>query len=153
MTGRNAHRSNSPRNGMWWLALAVAAVFVAYRLSSPPAASMPDWNSNYDESLRQAKREQKKLLIAFHMRGCPPCTAMERNVLSASKVKESLREFVLARVDAAEDSSLANRLGVIGTPAYAVVDTDGNLIARADGYQPADEFIQFLKHSSQPAAP
>ena len=78
---------------------------------------------------------------------------MNRLVLGTPEVRSALDGYVPIQLNADEHRELANRLGAVGAPTYAVVDAEGRLLAKCDGYQSVSAFVMFLKGSSRsPAA-
>ncbi len=125
-------------------ALAVLYFFVATRSTPVPEG----WGSDFDAALAQAAVEDRNVVIAFNMRGCPPCRAMDRTVLPDPAVRSALEGYIPVRADVDEQRELANRFGVQGTPTYAVVGSDGRLLTKCSGYQPVKTFVGFLELAS-----
>ncbi len=122
--------------------------FVAlYLVATRPAPVLEGWGTDYSSALTEAAADGKKVLVGFYMQRCPPCAAMDRRVLSKPAVKSALAGFVPIRVDVDRQSGLAERFGVLAAPTYAVVDADGRVLARCEGYLPVEKFLKFLEHS------
>lgn len=113
------------------------------------------WQTDYPSAVAQAKRDGKKLLIAFHMHGCPPCRAMAATVLGAEPVTAALQAaYVPVKLDVFANRELAKTYEVTGTPAYMVVDAEsGELLTSAYGYLPVDIFVQFLERGADLTRP
>jgi thioredoxin-related protein len=122
--------------GLYW---------IVGRPVQPPAG----WGADVAVAMNKARAEGRRLLIAFHQPGCPPCAAMDRDVLGDSDVQKAIAPFVPVRVDVQKDSELANQLGVFGTPTYAVVDPDGTMVTRTEGFQPVEAFVRFLERAAR----
>ena len=126
--------------------VAIALVVLYYAVaghSTPPQG----WGSDYAAAIGTASETDRNVVVAFYSKGCPPCAAMDRNVLGSEAVRGELAGFVPVRVDAFQERELANRFGVQGTPTYAVIDPQGRLLARCDGYQPEERFVAFLRQA------
>lgn len=136
------------RLGQWAPVMIAVSAMVLYFLVNRPAPPLPGWQTDYATALSQAAASDRNVLIAFHLERCPPCEQMQRNVLNSDEIAELLEEFVPVRVDAAKERELANRFGVLGTPTYAVVNGDGTLLSRCEGYQPVSDFVSFLSRVS-----
>lgn len=146
-------QSSNPSRGflshprLWLLVLFLGGLYVLL----PSSANIPKgWGVDFDEALAQAVSSNRKLLVAFHMRGCPPCSAMDRTVLGTREVRSAIanKDFIPVRVDVEQHLALANRIGVLATPTYAVIDANGGLLAQCAGYQSSTKFIQFLQRAS-----
>lgn len=126
--------------------VAIAMVVLYYAVagrSTPPQG----WGSDYAAAMGAASETQRNVVVAFYSKGCPPCAAMDRNVLGSEAVRSELAGFVPVRVDAFQERELANQFDVQGTPTYAVVDPQGRLLARCEGYQPVERFVAFLRQA------
>ena len=122
------------------IGLLLALFFVATRPVPPP----PGWGTDYATAFAEAAGANKKLVIAFHMPGCPPCTVMDRTTLKSEAVAQALDAYVPVRVDVSKEVTLANRFGVYATPVYAIVDSQGRLLSRREGAQSVESFVRFL---------
>ncbi len=133
----------------WMLAALVGLALLVF-FSSPGTGSPPEgWGSDPQAALAEAKASGKKVVMGFYLPGCPPCAAMEHEVLPSKPVRASLDGFVPVLVNAISHSDWADRYQVESTPTYVVTDADGNLLARRLGYQSASEFVAFVRASVQ----
>ena len=146
-------RPASRRWSRWVPAAIVLALVMVYIVSTRSAPIPPGWSDDYEAALTEAADSQHNVLIAFHLRNCPPCVAMERFVLSSAIVQESLERYTPVVVDANRRYDLAQRYGVYGTPTYAIIDVQGNLIDKVSGYQGAEGFARFLDTDSRSSKP
>lgn len=146
--------SRGASSGRWIAVLILLAgtFFLVSRDAKPPAG----WGSDYAVALAQAHTDGRRLLVAFHMQGCPPCRAMDRDVLGESAVQLAMAPFIPVRLDVQDVPELANRLGVFATPTYAVLEPDETMVMRTDGFQPVEVFVRFLNRAARlppPARP
>jgi thioredoxin-related protein len=126
----------------------VAVLLTLYIVMTRPAPPPEDWGSDYEAALAAAATGDRKVLVAFHLSGCPPCYAMNRLVLGTQEVRAALDGYVPIQLDGHEHKELANRLGVVGAPTYVIVDAEGRVLAKCDGYHSVSAFVTFLKGSS-----
>jgi thioredoxin-related protein len=87
-------------------------------------------------------------LIQFTSDYCPYCARMRREMLLDPKVSESLTSFELVQVDLDQAHELAERYRVVGVPAFVVVDSQGRLVGKLEGYQAAEPFDGFLRRAA-----
>ncbi len=98
---------------------------------------------------QEAARENKKIFIYLHYKGCPHCVRMDKNVLNTTEVGEYYNNlFVSLSLDIHTDSlgtyfSSEYLLG--GYPAYLYFDSNGNLKHKYQGYRTPKEFIQIAE--------
>ncbi len=137
-----------PRRFPWGLAFFVVCLIALYSITAGPAVVPEGWGTDYEAALTQATTGKRNVVVAFHMSACPPCLLMDRTVLGSSAVQEALGGFVPVRVDVDERRDLSARFGVFATPTYAVLDTEGRLVARCEGYQSVKAFVTFLERGA-----
>ena len=122
---------------LWGLFAAVAvAAAPEYRSMGPdifdpktPAETL------VSDALRQAKREDKKVLLLFGANWCPWCRRLHKALTADSAVPGRLRQsFVLVFVDANTRNDKHRNAGLIekygnplqfGLPVFVVLDPDG----------------------------
>ncbi|MFQ5413461.1 MAG: thioredoxin family protein [Phycisphaerae bacterium] len=132
----------------WWTTFAVVGcVVVVLFVLSRPAKLSAAWGDDYDAALSAAAETDRRVLIAFHSAGCPPCAAMERMVIDTAVVRDALADFVPVRLDVRKNLAIATRYGVRATPTYVITDPDGHLVDGFEGYRGKDAFVGFLKHA------
>jgi len=110
-------------------------------ISSSP--SLPFVPLSFDEALARARAEQKLVLVDVYTDWCGWCTKMDRDVFADTRVKTALLGFVPIRVNADKGGgrAVAARYRVYGLPTFLVVDADGTVVRRFEGYLPVDAFL------------
>lgn len=139
-------RQRGPR--LTWLLL-LAGAFTLYLLSGRQTAALEGWGADFEAALQEAARTNRPVLAAFYMAGCPYCAAMDRTVLSARAVQPALSDFIPVRISLDDRPDLADRYGVSGVPAFAILDSDGKVMAQTSGYQPVEAFLAFLESAGR----
>ena len=122
------------------------------------ADAPPNWTFQaFDDALRQAGQEQRRVFLYFGRHGCPSCEKTNRESFTDERVIERINaHYVLAYVDSESgerlhlpsgeritEMELGVRLKVFGTPFFYFIEPDGEPILRAPGYQSAAEFLLF----------
>jgi thiol:disulfide interchange protein DsbD len=113
-------------------------------------ATRVEW-SDFAPGLERARREGKLVLATFVTDWCPYCKKMDQKTWRAPSVAERLVDVVPVRVDAEEDAGgrfsgrkLAARYQVRGYPATVLIDADGAVLSRSDGYRTASQILRWL---------
>lgn len=134
-----------------WVAV-VLALFSAVVPASPPAG----WTFlGFDEALKQAAQEQRRVFLYFGREGCPFCEKTNREGFSDPRVAERYRaNYLLTYVDSEggkrlrlpsgeriTEMELGARLKVFGTPMFFFLEPDGSPVVRAPGYQSAKDLL------------
>ena len=74
-------------------------------------------------------------LLKFEKDNCPGCT-MSAQFMSSISFDETKID-VKRPYDKAEDAELAGKYGVMSLPTFLVLDDNGEVVKRMDGYNPA----------------
>jgi thioredoxin-related protein len=121
-----------------------------------PADPPSGWTFHpYDEALKLAQQDQRRVFLYFGRHGCPSCEKTNRESFTDPRVVDRYNaNYVLAYVDAESgerlrlpggeritEMELGVRLGVIGTPSFYFLEPDGEPVSRSPGYQSADELL------------
>lgn len=118
--------------------------------SSPSSSPLPFVSLSFDEALIRARAEKKLVFVNLSAEWCSWCTRMDEDVFPDARVKAALLDFVPVRVDTDKGGgrAVANRYRVRGLPAYLVLNGDGELVGRFDGYLPVEPFLAKLSRAS-----
>jgi thioredoxin-like negative regulator of GroEL len=92
-----------------------------------------NWQSNWDAAFRQAKAQQKPVMVDFYATWCGPCHFLADSVYTAPVVIEASRNFVSVKVDVDQHADLAQKYQVSSMPTIAFFDAQGNEITRESG--------------------
>ena len=108
-----------------------------------------DWQKNYDSALKQAKNENKLVMVDIYTDWCGWCKKLDRDTYSDKEVQAKLAKgFIAMKVNpekSADGAKLAKQFSVHGFPFIAFVDADGKLVAQINGYLPAEKFLKKLE--------
>ncbi len=117
--------------------------------SSSSSLSLPFSSLTFDEALVRARAERKLVFVDVAADWCGWCTRMDEDVFSNAQVQRALLEYIPIKVDADRGGrKVAVRYRVTGLPAFLVVNGDGEVVGRFDGYMSADAFLERLGRSS-----
>ena len=104
-----------------------------------------------DAQLRQAKQEQKLVLLDFYADWCISCKEMEINTFANSEVSKELKQFILLQADVTANSpdnqALLKRFGLYGPPGilFFNLKSEEQKDQRVIGYMPPQRFIERLQ--------
>lgn len=110
------------------------------------------WSSSYEESVEEAKGENKPVFIDFTGYTCTNCRAMEANVFPLDPIQkrfakmEQVRLYTDGGIDGPQNQRFQLKLtGTVALPTYAIVNPwNGKVLEQLVGYTDAKEFRQFL---------
>jgi len=137
------------------------AVGTAAILSLPTAQAAEGWLVDFEKAQAQAAKEGKSILMEFTGSDwCPPCKALQKNVLSKDVFNTEMpKSFVLLKLDSPRDKSkqtpeeieqykvLSAKYGIQGVPTIFLADAKGRPYYQTVGYSgdPADKYVANLK--------
>jgi thioredoxin-related protein len=114
--------------------------------SSNDSVSGLNISDKYDSALKDAKTQNKTVMVIFDQDSCSYCDQFKQETLSNSKVQEKLNSgFVPVVVDINKDYDLASKYKVLGTPTVVFLDANEKEIHRIDGYVDANGFLDEIK--------
>ncbi|HMP99915.1 MAG TPA: thioredoxin family protein [Cyclobacteriaceae bacterium] len=117
--------------------------------------------AKFDNALNKAKFDNKHILVYVTSDGCAPCIKMERNVFSDSSVQQYYNgNFICSKIYIKRTASVMkssefkklNKTQIdflnyynidLAYPTFLILDNEGTLIKKAEGYMEIDDFIQF----------
>lgn len=132
----------------WWGALADNPGDAHGHVDLPASAvrQRVQWH-DFESGLELARAEGRPALVTFVTDWCPYCSKMEKNTWRAPEVIARMSDLIAVKVDADEQQALAMRYKVNGLPGNLLLDGDGKLIARSDGYLSARQLLSWIDRS------
>ena len=121
-----------------------------FPVGAPAAAkkSLP-WLSDLAQAKEKARTENKRLLIDVWAEWCAACRELDEKTFSRTDVQESLRDYILVKVDLTRKNvsseSLRQELAIIGMPTIIFLDSGGKETGRFSGFLDGSEFIRRLR--------
>lgn len=134
---------------------------------SPHAIDIPPWFASsfldFREEVRDAARQDKRVMVYFGQDGCPYCKRlMEVNFSRGDIVAATQRRFVAIALNLWGDrealwmdgatrteKELAVFLRVQFTPTLLFLDEEGRVALRLNGYEPPERFGRALEYAGQ----
>jgi len=110
----------------------------------PSALSVPRGFALLDETLAQAQKESKPVVLDFFAEWCAPCLRMEKTTFKDETVRALLERCVFVRVDTDKHPEIAKRMAVEGLPDIRFALPDGRVIKQLRSFQDAESFSSEL---------
>jgi thiol:disulfide interchange protein len=145
-------RPHNPYKPLWVLfaLIVVLAAFTAGSKLLKPKDKIP-WRTDFAAAESEARQSGKLRLADFTATWCGPCQRMESETWPDSSLEAKVREFVPVKVDIDRNEAVARQYNVEAIPTIVVLDTEGNVLKRTEGYAAADELLAWLAAVTAPA--
>jgi len=105
-----------------------------------------DWKQ-YNEGIRLAKKQNKKMFLHFRADWCRYCVQMDRYTFKDDSVVQFINEhFVAVKVDGDKEKSIANVYKVAGFPDNRFIDEKQKEAFRVPGFVDSRTFLFFLEY-------
>ncbi len=114
------------------------------------AAGKLTWAANYDDALKQAKAEDKFVLIKYTAVWCAPCHQM-KDEMEATDISADMAKVILVEVDIDKEKdskAVKDYMTSPSIPYVVLLDKDGKKIADKTGYKDIPDFVGWVKTST-----
>ncbi|MDP5139121.1 MAG: thioredoxin family protein, partial [Spirosomaceae bacterium] len=112
------------------------------------------YSGSYDDVLREARKQDKTVVLDFWAEWCAPCKKMDNETFSDFELAKVLNEKFLVykvNIDTFDGMEIANRFGVESFPTIITLDSKGKYIDEFKGFFPANNLREKLsKPANQP---
>lgn len=121
----------------------------------PPGKTQPPPGlpaTTYDGLLRQAREQNKQMVLFFTSRSCPPCERMKKDVLPNTSVQQALGNYLYYVVNYETEPAMFQKFSVQATPTIMMIDGTERMVKQNTGYMAADQLVNWLGGSARPPA-
>ena len=135
----------------------IITVILTLGCSNTPASDSLKWNTNMEEAMQIAKKENKAVLVNFTGSDwCKWCFKLNDEVFSQAEFEKYAQEnLVLVKLDFPRsipqtnatkqyNQTLAQKYGIQGFPTILIMDNTGKLLAKT-GYQQGGA-VNYVNH-------
>lgn len=140
-----------------WRSACIVLGWTATCLTAAPQAKVRTekiWYTNFAEAFEQADKLKRPLLVHFYGTSCPPCRAMEEQVLHQPQTKQLLQtKIVGVKVNSGkgctqDEIKLVQRFGVHSLPTDIIYDPQtGQVYSQSSGFQDLGRYLSVADNS------
>jgi hypothetical protein len=110
-------------------------LLLSIMLSTSAYAKQPDWQYWSDQTIAQAKQENRLILIDLTAKWCMYCKKMEQTTYTDDAViKELQQHYIAIKADEEKFPEIAKRFANVGRPGTIILDSNGNQLLAKSGY-------------------
>ena len=107
-------------------------------------ASGVQWRYDFANAYDYSKANQRLTLVYFRQWFLPLCSKVEESVFNTPELREATRDVTCIRYEMYAGDPLSAAWGVDQAPAYVIVDTEGQILARGQGEFSVAEISQAI---------
>ncbi|MBP7148800.1 MAG: thioredoxin family protein [Acidobacteria bacterium] len=126
------------------LCAAIAALLVAPAALAADSAAIV-WLEDWGAALKQAKQENRLLMVDFYTSWCLFCKNLERESFVDPRIVELSKDFVCTKLDADVVKAATMRYRPEGYPTIIFASATGDEIVRVSGYRTPDQIFTVMK--------
>ena len=114
----------------------------------PVAPVEVKWASSFAEATKQAKAQNKLILVDFWADYCGWCKKLDAEVYVSPEFARAAAGVIVVKVDTqGAESEVAQRYGVSGLPTILFLTPEGKTLGRIGGYLPTAQFMPMMQNS------
>ncbi len=112
----------------------------------PASAASIKWQPYGSGAFTLAKASGKKIFVFGMFDSCPWCHKMQSTTFTNATVVNLINsKYVPVKLHADIDTNTADKYGVVVVPTILILNSNGGVISKTEGYQTADEMISALE--------
>lgn len=125
-------------------------IFLSFTILSTQAQEINFEKGSWQETVANAKTQNKPIFIDFFTTWCGPCKQLEQKVYSKPEVIQKMNaNFINFKIDAekGEGPDLARKFEVSAYPFLVWADKNQNILLTDAGYMPVSEFLKSVDNA------
>jgi thioredoxin 1 len=104
-----------------------------------------EWNTDMNSAFKLAQKSNKLVFVDFYADWCGYCKQLDSDTFANQNVKQKFAQrYVLVKINVDQNPELASKYQVYGLPTIVIMDSNGNIIKRQEGFLSAGELLNIL---------
>ncbi|MCI0684551.1 MAG: DUF255 domain-containing protein [Gemmataceae bacterium] len=130
-----------------WFAVAALAFSCSPSSAEPPAQQKEPpiaWRKHWAGARQEARTTKQPMLLVVAFPSCKWWLRMERTTFADPRVRNAIATLIPVLLHGEEDGLLFEQFKVTECPLIAVFDAGGKEVARVQGFQEVQAFLEWL---------
>ena len=103
------------------------------------------WNTDLNTTFGLAQKSNKLVFADFYADWCGYCKQLDEDTFVNQNVKQKFAQsYVLVKINVDQNPELASKYQVYSLPTLIIMDSNGNVIKRQEGFVSAGELLNIL---------
>lgn len=103
------------------------------------------WNTDLNAAFGLAQKSNKLVFVDFNADWCGYCKQLDEDTFVDQNVKQKFAQsYVLVKINVDQNPELASKYQVYSLPTLIIMDSNGNVIKRQEGFVSAGELLNIL---------
>lgn len=103
------------------------------------------WNTDINAAFGLAQKSNKLVFADFYADWCGYCKQLDEDTFVNQNVKQKFAQsYVLVKINVDQNPELASKYQVYSLPTLIIMDSNGNVIKRQEGFVSAGELLNIL---------
>lgn len=103
-------------------------------------------SNQYQNTLKKADLENKKIMLYFTSDWCVFCKKMESITLSDEVVKKNLKNYIIFKINVDKEPNLVRQYRVRTIPSYIIINKDEKILNSGTGYRDPQRFLDWFNY-------
>jgi thiol:disulfide interchange protein len=103
-----------------------------------------EWSEDYADALKLARTEHKPIILSLYADWCQWCMKMLGGTFEDPWIRFFRDDYVWVKINSDKEKSFYTEFQQDGFPLTVLIDTDGEVIKKLNGYKKADEMRREL---------
>jgi thioredoxin-related protein len=104
------------------------------------------WSRSLSDTMTRARSTNKLVMIELYTDSCVWCRKLEKETFRNKEVVSLTKDLLAVKLNAEKEGGPTTQIyGIEAFPAILVLNRNGRIVGRQDGYVPPKEFARFLR--------